>query len=140
MLQVIFLLVLLFGLLVAVVAVQNTAPVTLRVLVFELSNVALSILVLISIAVGAFLTLLLGLGTWISNVQAIRRRDQTIRRLESDLARERAARQQAALAAHDPASEYRLTFPAERTEPGAEPERGADERPPLREDRPSSTS
>lgn len=86
-----FLLVLLFSLLVAVVAVQNTTPVTLRVLVFELRNVALSVLVLISIAVGAVLALLLGLGTWIGNVRALRQRDGTIARLQAELARAGAA-------------------------------------------------
>lgn len=86
-----FLLVLLFSLLVATVAVQNTTPVTLRVLVFELRDVALSVLVLISIALGAGLALLLGLGTWIGNVRAVRQRDGTIARLQAELARAGAA-------------------------------------------------
>lgn len=132
MLQVIFLFVLLFSLLVAVVAVQNTTPVTLHVLVFEVPNVALSVLVLIALAVGAFLALLLGLGTWIGNVRAIRQRDQTIRRLEAELARVRAAHESATVATPALSPEHRGSPP----EGGAEPAPSAGEPPPARTGRP----
>lgn len=125
MLQVIFLLVLLFSLVVAVVAVQNTTPVTLRVLVFELNDVALSVLVLIAVAVGAVLTLILGLGTWIGSARALHQRDRTIARLQAELARERAARERAAIAPPAPTVEP----PSAAPERDAEPRPRAEERP-----------
>lgn len=90
--QLVFILVLLFAILVAIIAVQNTTPVTLRILAFELRDVAVSVLVLASMAGGAMLTAILGLGGRMRNVQAMRQRDQKIAHLEAELARERAAR------------------------------------------------
>lgn len=91
--QFVVILALLFAIVVAVVAVQNTTPVTLRVLMLEVKEIAVSVLVLASMAVGGILTAIFGLGGWVRSVRAIRQRDETIARLEGELARERAGGQ-----------------------------------------------
>ena len=51
-----------FGIVIALFAVQNSAPITLRFLWFSAENVAVSVLVMISATLGALLTLMFGLG------------------------------------------------------------------------------
>jgi len=51
-----------FGIVIALFAVQNSAPITLRFLWFSAEGVAVSVLVMISATLGALLTLMFGLG------------------------------------------------------------------------------
>jgi putative membrane protein len=59
--QVIVFLALLFSIVIAVFAVQNTTPVSVSFLIFGPANVAVAVLVLISAALGALAMLLLGI-------------------------------------------------------------------------------
>jgi uncharacterized integral membrane protein len=59
--QVIVFLALLFSIVIAVFAVQNTTPVAVSFLIFGPANVAVAVLVLISAALGALAMLLLGI-------------------------------------------------------------------------------
>jgi len=88
--QIVFILMLLVAIVVAIVAFQNTTPVTLTLLFFEIIGVSVSLLILTSTAVGAILMMLLGLNGWVRNRRALRERDRTIARLEAELAGERA--------------------------------------------------
>jgi uncharacterized integral membrane protein len=58
--QVVVFLSLVFAILIAIFAVQNTEPVTVQFLTFRADNMAVSVLVLISAALGALAMLLLG--------------------------------------------------------------------------------
>jgi uncharacterized integral membrane protein len=53
---------LVFGIAIALFAVQNSSPTTLRFLWFSAEDVAVSVLVMISAALGALVTLMFGLG------------------------------------------------------------------------------
>lgn len=53
---------LVFGIIIALFAVQNSSPITLRFLWFSAEGVAVSVLVMISAALGAMVTLMFGLG------------------------------------------------------------------------------
>jgi uncharacterized integral membrane protein len=64
--QVIVLLAMVFSILIAIFAVQNTYPVTVQFLSFHADNVAVSVLVLVSAALGALAMLLLGLAREVS--------------------------------------------------------------------------
>ena len=88
--QVAFILMLLIAIVVAIVAFQNTTPVTLTLLFFQISDVSVSLLILISTAVGAVLMLIFSLSGLVRNRGALRDRDKTIARLETELANERA--------------------------------------------------
>jgi uncharacterized integral membrane protein len=85
----VFILILLVAILVTIVAVQNATPVSLTLLLVELSSISLSLLILASMAIGAVLMLLLSFGGWVRNRKVLRERDKTIARLESELAGER---------------------------------------------------
>jgi len=85
-----FILMLAVAIVVAIVAFQNTTPVTLTLLVFQIAGVSIAVLILTSTAVGAVLMLIFSLGGRIRNRSALRDRDRTIARLESERANERA--------------------------------------------------
>jgi uncharacterized integral membrane protein len=53
---------LLFGIIIALFAVQNSSPITIRFLWFSAEGVAVSVLVMICAALGAMVTLMFGLG------------------------------------------------------------------------------
>src|SRR6478735_9330532 len=53
---------LVFGIIIALFAVQNSSPTTIRFLWMSAENVPVSVLVMISAALGALVTLMLGLG------------------------------------------------------------------------------
>jgi uncharacterized integral membrane protein len=89
-LQIAFILMLLVAIVVAIVAFQNTTPVTLTLLVFQVTDVSVSLLIVISTAVGAVLMLIFSLSGWARNRGALRDRNRTIARLETELANERA--------------------------------------------------
>jgi uncharacterized integral membrane protein len=75
MTQVIVFLALVFSVVIATFAVQNTTAVTVQFLTFHADNVAVSVLVLISAALGALAMLLLG----IAREVPIRWRHRTVR-------------------------------------------------------------
>jgi uncharacterized integral membrane protein len=85
----IFILILLVAILVTIVAVQNATPVSLTLLLVEVSGISLSLLILASMAIGAVLMLILSLGGWVRNRNVLSERDKTIARLEAGLAGER---------------------------------------------------
>lgn len=88
--QVAFILMLLVAMVVAIVAFQNTTPVTLTLLFFQLPDVSVSLLILASTAVGAVVMLIFSVSGWVRNRAALGQRDKTIARLETELADERA--------------------------------------------------
>jgi len=53
---------LIFGIVIALFAVQNSSPTTIRFLWFSAENVAVSVLIMISATLGALVTLMFGLG------------------------------------------------------------------------------
>jgi uncharacterized integral membrane protein len=60
--QIFWIAALIFGIAIALFAVQNSSPTTLRFLWFSAEDVAVSVLVMISAALGALVTLMFGLG------------------------------------------------------------------------------
>jgi lipopolysaccharide assembly protein A len=89
-----------FGILVAIFAVQNSMPITIGFLWISMENVAVSVVILVSAALGAVITGLFGLGPEVryrlrgrSSRRAVEARDRQIRELEETverLTRERA--------------------------------------------------
>ncbi len=89
-----------FGILVAIFAVQNSLPITIGFLWVSMENVAVSVVILVSAALGALTTGLFGLGREIrhrmrgrSSRRAVQSREQKIAELEETverLTRERA--------------------------------------------------
>ncbi len=89
-----------FGILVAIFAVQNSAPITVGFLWLSIENVAVSVVILVSAALGALITGLFGLGREIrhrvrgrSSRRAVQSRERQIAELEETverLTRERA--------------------------------------------------
>jgi uncharacterized integral membrane protein len=89
-----------FGILVAIFAVQNSLPITIGFLWLSMENVAVSVVILVSAALGALITGLFGLGREIrhrmrgrSSRRAVQAREQSIAELEATverLTRERA--------------------------------------------------
>jgi|SRR5688572_4607884 uncharacterized integral membrane protein len=53
---------LIFGIVIALFAVQNSSPTTIRFLWFSAENVAVSVLIMIAATLGALVTLMFGLG------------------------------------------------------------------------------
>jgi lipopolysaccharide assembly protein A len=88
--QIAFILTLVVAIVVAIVAIQNTTPVALTFMFWQIPGVPASLLILGATAVGAVLMLILGLSGWFRNWNARRGQGQTIGRLEADLTRERA--------------------------------------------------
>ena len=88
--QITFILMLVVAIVVAIVAIQNTTPVALTLVFWQIPGVPVSLLILGAAAVGAVLMLVLGLSGWFRNWSARRGQDRTIGRLEADLTRERA--------------------------------------------------
>lgn len=87
--QIAFILMLLMAIVVAIVAFQNTTPVTLTLLFFQITDVSASLLILTSTAVGAVLMMIFSLSGRVRNRGAMRDRDKTIARLERELVDER---------------------------------------------------
>jgi uncharacterized integral membrane protein len=87
--QITFILMLVVAIIVAIVAIQNTTPVALTLVFWQVPGVPVSVLILGATAVGAVLTLILGLSGWFRGRNARRRTDQTIGQLETELDRER---------------------------------------------------
>ena len=89
-----------FGILVAIFAVQNSLPITIGFLWLSMENVAVSVVILVSAALGALITGLFGLGREIrhrmrgrSSRRAVQARDRHVSELEETverLTRERA--------------------------------------------------
>ena len=89
-----------FGILVAIFAVQNSTPITIGFLWLSMENVAVSVVILVSAALGALITGLFGLGREVrhrlrgrSSRRAVQARERQIAELEETverLTRERA--------------------------------------------------
>ena len=60
--QIFWIAALIFGIVIALFAVQNSSPTTIRFLWLSAENVAVSVLVMICAALGALVTLMFGLG------------------------------------------------------------------------------
>jgi putative membrane protein len=84
--QLIWIASLLFAVVIALFAVQNTTPISVSFLVWRLEAVAVAALVLAAAALGALLTYLLGLGRGIRSGMDLRSSRATIRRQESQIA------------------------------------------------------
>jgi len=80
--QVYFVLAVLFALLVAVFAIQNPEPVSIKVLFWQFHKVPKVLLILISTAVGALVVVLLGLFWNIDKIIRIRRLEGEIREVK----------------------------------------------------------
>lgn len=70
--QIAFIIALIFAIAVALFAVQNTTPVRVSFLWFEIEQVAVSVLVLVCTLVGATLTILIGVGRELRRTLALR--------------------------------------------------------------------
>ena len=89
-----------FGILVAIFAVQNSMPITIGFLWLSMENVAVSVVILVSAALGALITGLFGLGREVrhrlrgrSSRRAVQARERQVAELEETverLTRERA--------------------------------------------------
>ena len=89
-----------FGILVAIFAVQNSMPITIGFLWLSMENVAVSVVILVSAALGALITGLFGLGRELryrlrgrSSRRVVQAREQQVAELEQTverLTRERA--------------------------------------------------
>ena len=98
--QIYWIVALAFGILVAIFAVQNSMPITIGFLWLSMENVAVSVVILVSTALGALITGLFGLGREFryrlrgrSSRRAVQAREQQIADLEQTverLTRERA--------------------------------------------------
>jgi putative membrane protein len=84
--QLIWIASLVFAVLIALFAVQNTTPISVSFLVWRLEAVAVAALVLAAAALGALLTYLLGLGRGIRSGMDLRSSRATIRRQEAEIA------------------------------------------------------
>ncbi len=92
--QIYLVLALLFGIVIAVFAVQNSTPVPISFLWMSLESVAVSVLVLVSATLGALVMFLFGLGREIrlrvsrrSSQRAVRSSEQRILELETTVQR-----------------------------------------------------
>ncbi|MFN8525223.1 MAG: lipopolysaccharide assembly protein LapA domain-containing protein [Chloroflexota bacterium] len=86
--QIYWILTLLFGIVIAIFAVQNSTPVTVSFLWLSVEGVAVSVLILISAALGALLTLTFGVGREVRlrwSRRATRRESQARERRLSEL-------------------------------------------------------
>ena len=77
---------LIFGIVIALFAVQNSAPTTIRFLWLSAENVAVSVLIMISAALGALVTLMFGLGREVKYGWGRRRSRRTIATHEKHIA------------------------------------------------------
>jgi lipopolysaccharide assembly protein A len=84
--QLIWIASLLFAVVIALFAVQNTTPISVSFLFWRLEEVAVAALVLAAAALGALLTYLLGLGRGIRSGMDRRNSRATIRRQEAEIA------------------------------------------------------
>ena len=84
--QIIVFLALAFSIVIAIFAVQNTTPVPLRFLTFSADEVAVSVLVLISAAMGAAIILLLGISREVSLRWRLRSQGQQLKTAQSRIA------------------------------------------------------
>jgi len=93
-----------FGIIVAIFAVQNSMPIAVGFLWIGIENVAVSVVILVSAALGALITGLLGLGREVrhrlrgrSNLRTVRTRDKQVSDLDETV--ERLTRERAELQA-----------------------------------------
>jgi uncharacterized integral membrane protein len=77
---------LIFGIVIALFAVQNSSPTTIRFLWLSAENVAVSVLIMISAALGALVTLMFGLGREVRLGWGRRRSRRTIAAHEKHIA------------------------------------------------------
>jgi uncharacterized integral membrane protein len=77
---------LIFGIVIALFAVQNSSPTTIRFLWLSAENVAVSVLIMISAALGALVTLMFGLGREVRLGWGRRRARRTIAGHEKHIA------------------------------------------------------
>jgi uncharacterized integral membrane protein len=77
---------LIFGIVIALFAVQNSSPTTIRFLWLSVENVAVSVLVMICAALGALVTLMFGLGREVRLGWGRRRSRRTIAAHEKQIA------------------------------------------------------
>lgn len=77
---------LIFGIVIALFAVQNSSPTTIRFLWLSVENVAVSVLVMICAALGALVTLMFGLGREVRLGWGRRRARRTITAHEKQIA------------------------------------------------------
>ena len=77
---------LIFGIVIALFAVQNSSPTTIRFLWLSVENVAVSVLVMICAALGALVTLMFGLGREVRLGWGRRRSRRTIAAHEKHIA------------------------------------------------------
>jgi uncharacterized integral membrane protein len=77
---------LIFGIIIALFAVQNSSPTTIRFLWLSAENVAVSVLIMISAALGALVTLMFGLGREVRLGWGRRRSRRTIAAHEKHIA------------------------------------------------------
>src|SRR5918997_4254112 len=77
---------LIFGIVIALFAVQNSSPTTIRFLWLSVENVAVSVLVMICAALGALVTLMFGLGREVRLQWSRRSARRTVRSHEKRLA------------------------------------------------------
>ena len=92
--QIYWVLALLFGIVIALFAVQNSAPTTIRFLWFSAEGVAVSVLVMICAALGALVTLMFGLGREVRHQVSRHSARRTVRSHEKRLAELEAAVEQ----------------------------------------------
>jgi len=97
--QFIVLLALVFSIVIAIFAVQNTTPVPLRFLTYSADEVAVSVLVLISAALGAAAILLLGISREVTLRWRLRSQGQQLKMAQSRVSAMEAQAQTAAPAA-----------------------------------------
>jgi uncharacterized integral membrane protein len=84
--QIYWTLALFFGIVIALFAVQNSSPTTIRFLWFSAEGVAVSVLVMICAALGALVTLMFGLGREVRLQWSRRSARRTVRSHEKRLA------------------------------------------------------
>ena len=110
--QVIVFLALAFSIVIAIFAVQNTTPVAVQFLAFRADAVAVSVLVLISAALGAAAMLLLGVAREVSLRWRQRALAQQLKQAQGRVAELEASQQ-----ASSPASPEATPAPANTSEP-----------------------
>ena len=122
--QVIVFLALAFSIVIAIFAVQNTTPVPLRFLTFSADEVAVSVLVLISAALGAAIILLLGISREVSLRWRLRSQGQQLKAAQarvSALEAAQAATSPSATPALAPGEAQTATIPIQSDAPSSTP-------------------
>lgn len=121
--QILLILALLFAILVSVFAIQNTAVVPVRLFIWTLDAVSVSVLILASAATGAVAAFLLGVGRMIRSAIEERRHKRTVADYETRVAdlQRRLDEKDGELRAVRAAPTGTRTVPGAPTEPMARP-------------------